>query len=205
MQLGLTATGTPMPGVTCHAAEVTFPPLPSRSDLWFSDPGGLQGWVDLFRHTRQCSHVMLVGVMLIGYYMLLIGCWVLMVKIWHEELSYPLQSFGESRKGWAISAVGSFIGLSAFFLWVLALAVAQCLYLCLSVLWRCWLGGRKGIRPVKNWVVGWWHGYLSGVRCRLAHGPADATATHCLLFQWNPDRFYLSGTGWPGKSRKKGR
>jgi len=24
----------------------------------------------------------------------------------------------------------------------------------LSVLWRCWLGGRKGIRPVKNWE--WW-------------------------------------------------
>ena len=23
-----------------------------------------------------------------------------------------------------------------------------------SVLWRCWLGGRKGILPVKNWVVG---------------------------------------------------
>ena len=23
-----------------------------------------------------------------------------------------------------------------------------------SVLWRCWLGARKGIRPVKNWVVG---------------------------------------------------
>jgi len=30
------------------------------------------------------------------------------------------------------------------------------------VLWRCWLGGRKGIRPVKNWVVGCWRGYLSG-------------------------------------------
>ena len=52
----------------------------------------------------------------------------------------------------------------------------------LSVLWRCWLGGRKGIRPVKNWVVGCWHGYLSGERCRLAYGPADATATH-----WNSD------------------
>jgi len=38
-----------------------------------------------------------------------------------------------------------------------------------SVLWRCWLGGRKGIRPVKNWVVRCWHGYLSGARCRLAH------------------------------------
>ena len=44
------------------------------------------------------------------------------------------------------------------------------------VLWRCWLGFRKGIRPVKNWVVGRWHGYLSGARCRLAYGPADATA-----------------------------
>ena len=24
-----------------------------------------------------------------------------------------------------------------------------------SVLWCCWLGGRKGIRPVKNWVLTW--------------------------------------------------
>ena len=52
-----------------------------------------------------------------------------------------------------------------------------------SVLWHCWLGDRKGIRPVKNWVVGYWRGYLSGARCRLAYGPADATATHCLLLQ----------------------
>ena len=52
-----------------------------------------------------------------------------------------------------------------------------------SVLWRCWLGGRKGIRPVKNWVVRCWRGYLFGARCRLAYGPADATATHCLLLQ----------------------
>ena len=32
-----------------------------------------------------------------------------------------------------------------------------------SVLWRCWLGGRKGIRPVKNWVVGCWCGCLERV------------------------------------------
>jgi len=50
-----------------------------------------------------------------------------------------------------------------------------------SVPWRCWLGGRKGIRPVKNWVVMYRRGYLPGGRCRLAYGPADATATHCLL------------------------
>jgi len=29
-----------------------------------------------------------------------------------------------------------------------------------SVLWCCWLGGRKGIRPVKNHVVGYWCGYV---------------------------------------------
>ena len=67
-----------------------------------------------------------------------------------------------------------------------------------SVLWRCWLGGRKGIRPVKNWVVRYWHGYLTRARWRLAYGPADATATHCLLLQQNPDWFFLSGTSLPG-------
>jgi len=28
-----------------------------------------------------------------------------------------------------------------------------------------------------------WHGYLSETRCRFACGPADITATHCLLLQ----------------------
>ena len=74
-----------------------------------------------------------------------------------------------------------------------------------SVLWRCWLGGRKGIRPVKNRVVECCCGCLSGAWCRLAYGPADATATHCHLLQQNPDWFYLSGSGSPGWSRKKGR
>jgi len=52
-----------------------------------------------------------------------------------------------------------------------------------SVLWHCWLGGRKGILPVKYWVVGCWHGYVSGSRYRFAYGPADAIATHYLLLQ----------------------
>ena len=71
-----------------------------------------------------------------------------------------------------------------------------------SVLWRCWLGGRKGIRPVKNWVVGCWCGYLSGARCRLAYGPADATATHCLLLrkiQIGITFLVLAHPGNPGK------
>ena len=61
--------------------------------------------------------------------------------------------------------------------------IVPSVFLMPSVPWRCWLGSRKGIRPVKNWVVGCWHGYLSGARCRLAYGPDDASATHCLLLQ----------------------
>jgi len=45
------------------------------------------------------------------------------------------------------------------------------------------VGWQEGIRPVKNWVAGCWHGYLSGARYKFAYGPADATATHCLLLQ----------------------
>ena len=40
-----------------------------------------------------------------------------------------------------------------------------------------WAAGRaSGLK--KTWVLGCWHGYLSGARCRLAYGPADATATY---------------------------
>jgi len=53
-----------------------------------------------------------------------------------------------------------------------------------SVLSHCWLGGRKGIRSKKNWVVECWHGYLSGTQCRLAYGPADATPTLWYQLTW---------------------
>ena len=35
--------------VTCHPAELTFPPLPQliKAGTRFSHPGGMQGWVDL--------------------------------------------------------------------------------------------------------------------------------------------------------------
>ena len=44
------------------------------------------------------------------------------------------------------------------------------------------VGRQEGHPACKNWVVGCWHGCLSGARC-AAYGPADATATHCLLLQ----------------------
>jgi len=45
------------------------------------------------------------------------------------------------------------------------------------------LGARNGIRPVKNLSGGVLAWLFSGARCRLAYGPADATATYCLLLQ----------------------
>jgi len=66
------------------------------------------------------------------------------------------------------------------------------------------VGQQEGHPACKNWVVGCWHGYLSGARCRLAYDPANAIATHCLLLQWNLDWFYLSGTCSPRVVPDKG-
>ena len=40
--------------------------------------------------------------------------------------------------------------------------------------------GHPACKKLSSGVLAW---YLSGARCRLAYGPADATATHCLLLQ----------------------
>ena len=49
-------------------------------------------------------------------------------------------------------------------------------------------------------------GYLSGARCRLAYDPVDATATatatSCLLLQFNPDSFSLLVPAHPGSQNK---
>ena len=70
------------------------------------------------------------------------------------------------------------------------------------------LVGRQEGHPAckKTRVVGYWHGYLSGARCRLAYGPADATATHCLLLQKIQIGFTFlvpAYPGYPGKEAVK--
>jgi len=40
--------------------------------------------------------------------------------------------------------------------------------------------GHPACKKLSGGVLAW---YLSGARCRLVYGPADATATHCLLLQ----------------------
>ena len=54
----------------------------------------------------------------------------------------------------------------------------------------------------KNWVVGCWCGYLSGARCRLAYGPADATTTHCLYYSHLTASF-PGLPGWAGTRKVK--
>ena len=70
------------------------------------------------------------------------------------------------------------------------------------------VGCQEEHQACKNWVTRCWRGYLSGVRCRLfAYCPADATAIpkpRHLLRHSNPVWFYLSGTGLPRLSWKRG-
>jgi len=73
-----------------------------------------------------------------------------------------------------------------------------------SVLWHCWSGIRKSILPVKNWVIGYWRGYMSWVWCKwFAYGPADATATPSSLASVKSRMVYLSGASLPRLSWKK--
>jgi len=55
-------------------------------------------------------------------------------------------------------------------------------------------------------VVRYWHGYLSGVRCKLfVSGPVYATATPPSLASLKSGMVYLSGANLPRLSSKKGR
>ena len=61
-----------------------------------------------------------------------------------------------------------------------------------SVIWRCWLGGRKGIRPVKT---EWWD---AGMVICLGwdadlHMPSWCHCHSLSLAPVNPDSFYLPG------------
>ena len=73
-----------------------------------------------------------------------------------------------------------------------------------SVLRHCWLGGRKGIRPIKNWAVGCWHCYCleRGADLHMVQLiPLHPKTPLSLASDW----FYLSGTVLPRLSWKRGR
>jgi len=69
-----------------------------------------------------------------------------------------------------------------------------------SVLWRCYLGNRKGIWPVKNRVsVCWWHNILTGAR--LIAPVATTTTSNTLSCNkiQNGDILVPASPGSPGK------
>jgi len=73
-----------------------------------------------------------------------------------------------------------------------------------SVLWRCWLDDRKGIRPVKNWVVGCWRGCLGwGANLHIAQQMPLPLTISCssksrlVSSSW----FHLSGARTAGSPR----
>ena len=65
----------------------------------------------------------------------------------------------------------------------------------------CWLGGRKGIRPVNN--GGWWRWSLVSPRGVTPSRMVGVSASVNLPLHHKVQKF-SSGTGSPGWSRKKG-
>ena len=56
-----------------------------------------------------------------------------------------------------------------------------------SVLWHCWLGDRKGIRPVKSWVLvcWWWRFDWSFARLQLQLSPPLPSSVSSRVVQEN--------------------
>jgi len=90
------------------------------------------------------------------------------------------------------------------------LFIALCVGVLPLVLWWCWLGGRKGIWPVKNWVVGCWHGICLG-EVQIYIWPSWCHCRSLSLAPVNPDWFCQNGSaflvpaypGCPGKKAIK--
>jgi len=55
----------------------------------------------------------------------------------------------------------------------------QCAFSALTLLVG-WLEGHPAFKLLSDGVLAW---LCVWVRCRFAYGPADTTATHCLLLQ----------------------
>jgi len=54
---------------------------------------------------------------------------------------------------------------------------------CLQLLWHCWLGVKKSIWPVKNWVTKCWRGYQSRVRCKWFACHCHPIMSCCIKIQ----------------------
>ena len=70
--------------------------------------------------------------------------------------------------------------------------VNVCATMCVpSMLWHCWLGVRKGIRPVKIWLIRCWRGYLLEQSENSLHMVQLMPLPPQSLLQQNPEWFVL--------------
>ena len=70
--------------------------------------------------------------------------------------------------------------------------------------WCCWFGSRKDIRPVKNWVVGCWCGYLSGDDLHMVQlMPLPLTVSCLSKIQISINFLVSAHPGSPGKRAVK--
>jgi len=111
--------------VICHPTRWHSRFYPFYAGAQFSDPRGMQGWVDL------------VG-------------WFIPKTVTHpstnrarrrvtlltRQMTLPLQQTIQRSRGYE-NCCGYMATVELP-----------------SVFWHCWLGGRKGIQPVKSWVLG---------------------------------------------------
>jgi len=81
-----------------------------------------------------------------------------------------------------------------------------CIYVSIlpSVLWHCWLGVRKSIRPVKKWVMRCWHDCLEWGSDDLHMVQLMPLRPHHLLLHWNLDCFNLYGVSLRRFSWRRG-
>ena len=98
-------------------------------------------------------------------------------------LPFSLPRLSWKRRRWTGVAVNNiwFVCLSTIQWWINndQVPVVICLQCFDAVGWAA--GRASGLQKTEWWGTG--VVILSGARCRLAYGPADATATHCLLLQ----------------------
>jgi len=124
---------------------------------------------------------------------------------WKEDTGYYVYRCSDRVKAWLkkvqMSGKKLFVLSSSYsdfasssLRHILGLVFSLYVYVIFSALTL--LNDRKGIRPVKNWVVRYWRGYLSGARCIwFAYCPAVATATLSSLALLKSRMVYLSDSG----------
>jgi len=163
-------------------------PGSSHENEWLKVKRSLDRKSDL---TKPASHTNVTIPLLIDYGALKEWrCWTAV-----DEIGLPTEGLDERRKiEWTTWAVGcwcdeEYVGIVDLLVLSVNLLLAPrmgcCNHIILSAVFSALtlLAGRQEGHPAcKNWVVRYWHGYLSGARRRwFVYGPADATATPSCL------------------------